>query len=91
MNSTAVAVVVLLVAIGGLISYVAVVGYNNWQTGLAYDRDIGGYFEYADRASDAKVKADNFNKYINALESNGLTTGENSVWYTNQPTSQSRE
>lgn len=76
---------VILVALA--IIWVGSICYNNWQTGLAYQRDIGGFYEYADRASDAKIKAEDFNKYINALQVNGLTNGSNSVFYTNQPTS----
>src|SRR5574337_6405 len=60
-------------------------GYVNWQVGLAYDRDIGGFFEYADRASDAKTKSMYFDKFVSAIKKEGLDTGYSSVFYQNQP------
>lgn len=57
---------VILFAI--LIAWVGSIGYNNWQTGLAYQRDVGGFYEYADRSSDAQTKASYFNQYIDSLK-----------------------
>lgn len=63
-------------------------GYNNWLVGLEYQREIGVYFEYADRASDAKLKSENFNKYVSALEEHGLTEGATSIYFKEQPNAQ---
>jgi len=57
----------------------------NWQVSLQYQRDIGGFFEYADRASDAKTKSMYFDKYVDALNKEGLSSGYSSVYFQNQP------
>lgn len=72
-----------ILAVGvGVLGYGA---YNNWQVELAYERDVGGFFEYADRASDAHTKSMYFDKYVNAIKSEGLDTGYSSILFQNQP------
>lgn len=73
---------IILLLISGALIYGAV---YNWLISLEYEREVGKYFEFADRASDAKTKADYFNQYISALESEGLTTGASSIFFQEQP------
>lgn len=77
---------VILLAIIIIPSAVLVGGaYNNWIIGLEYQREIGVYFEYADRSSDAKVKSDYFNQYVEAIKEHGLDKGSSSVYFQDQP------
>jgi hypothetical protein len=61
------------------------IGVHNWLIILEYEREVEIYFEYADRASDAKTKADYFNQFIAAIEENELTEGPSSAWFQEQP------
>ena len=60
-------------------------GYYNWQVDLAYQRDVGVYFNYADRASDAVTKSMYFNQYIEALEKHDIISGCPSLYFCEQP------
>lgn len=60
-------------------------GINNWLVSLQYQRDMGGFFDYADRASDANTKLFYFDKYMQAIKDNELTQGDSSLLFTNQP------
>ena len=68
--------------IAGLLVYG---GMNNWFIVLEFEREIEGHFDYADRSSDASTKLEYFNKFIDAVEKNGLTNGTNSVFFQEQP------
>lgn len=73
-------ILVLLTAIGANGIYQGVV----WS--YEYDKQVGDYFELSDRASDVQIKAQYFNKYVDALERNGLTQGQSSIFF-QRPTS----
>lgn len=66
-------------------------GYYNWITDMAYQREIGIYFKYADRASDASTKSEYFNQYVDAIEKEGLTEGCTSIFYCEQPNAQLKD
>lgn len=68
-----------------LVVFIGNAGLQHYFIGMEYDREIGGYFEYADRTSSAEKKAEYFNNYVNALKENGLDTGYSSVFWTEQP------
>ena len=70
-------IIPLVLLIGG--------GINNWLVDLEYQREVGKYFEYADRAADAKTKLDYFNQYVTAIETEELNEGASSVWFQDQP------
>ena len=74
-------VVVFLIAFGAIT-------YYDWTINLEFEREIEVHFEYADRASDAGVKAAEFNKFIAALEEHELTKGPTSKLFQEQPNSQ---
>ena len=59
----------------------------NWLLVLEFEREIEGFFDYADRSSDALTKLDYFNKFIAGIEKHGLTTGKNSMFFQEQPKS----
>jgi hypothetical protein len=74
-------VVLLVMGLGVLVAG----GINNWIVDMEYQRNVETHFTYADRASDAVTKADNFNKFVGALEEHNLTSGHTSVWFQDQP------
>jgi hypothetical protein len=59
--------------------------YVNWQLTLEYERNVEVYFNYADRASDAKTKSSYFNQYMEALEKYDLIQGCNAIYFCEQP------
>ena len=72
----------LIVALFG---YLGAVQYNHWIVGMEYEREIERYFDFADSASDAKLKADYFNQFIASIEKHELTEGTTSVLFQEQP------
>ena len=87
MDSEEKAVVAFLIVIVGLTIYGIAITYVHWQADLAYERDLGGFFSYADEASDAKTKSDYFNQYVGYIESHNLTSGCDAVFFCEQPQS----
>ena len=83
--------IVSLVVMTIFIAYASIAGYNNWLVGMQYEREVGTFFTYADRASDAKTKADYFNQYVDALEKNNLIKGCGVMYFCNQPNAQLAE
>ena len=55
--------------------------YQDVTWSYQYDKQIGDYFELSDRSSDASVKLQYFNKFVDALERNDLTNGQTSVFW----------
>lgn len=81
------AMIIVLVIFAVFMAYVGIVSYGHWILTLDYKENIGGYFTFADQASDAKTKAGYFNQYVEAIEKAGLTKGCNSVYFCEQPNS----
>lgn len=77
--------IVVLGIIFGLLGFGIYAGITNYLIGLDYQKDIGGYYDYADRSSDAKTKSEYFNKYIDALQEHNLHTGVNSIFWSDLP------
>ena len=74
-----------------IVVYASIASYINWQVDMEYQRNVGTFFTYADRASDAKTKASYFNQYMTALEKYDLTEGCSSVLYCEQPNAQVKD
>lgn len=84
-NNESIGAIIFIALIIGLVGYVGIVTYGHWQAGMAYQRDFGGFFRYADEASDAQTKAEFFNQYVEYIEVNGLNKGCDAVFFCEQP------
>jgi len=49
--------------------------------GYDFQQKVGNWFILADSASDAKTKAFYFDKFVDALEKEGLTTGHSAIYW----------
>lgn len=76
---------VMAIIIIAIIVYGGITIYGHWQAGMSYQRDFGGFFKYADEASDAQTKAEFFNQYVEYIEANGLNKGCDAVFFCEQP------
>lgn len=73
--AAAVIIFILLMAWG---SWLAVdSGFKRYD----FDRNIGDFFELADRASDAKTKTNYMEQFVQSLQKHDLTEGETSVFF----------
>jgi len=68
-----------------LIAIIIIATIPGWLVSLKYNEEIGGFFKFADQASDAQTKSDYFNQYVEAIDKNKLTEGCNSIWFCEQP------
>lgn len=72
-----------LIAVGFLAVLIAVgviAGYTHYVNHIDYTAKVGGLFDQADRASDITTKREYFDRYIAAIEREGLHEGCNSVF-----------
>ena len=77
---------ILLVGLICLFCIWLIVGaWYNWTINMEYQRNVGIYFQYSDRASDAKTKSMYFDQYVTALEKYNLTTGCSAIYFCEQP------
>lgn len=76
------AVVILIALVIGGVVYAA---YQSVTVSYNFDRKIGNYFDLADKASDACVKSQWFNQFVQALKDNDLTSGQTALFFP-QPT-----
>src|SRR5437899_7913229 len=73
-------IVIALGIIIGLIGWAISFGIGAYYNGIAFDRAVGDKFELADSASNAYVKTAYFDQFVQAVQSNGLTSGQTNLW-----------
>lgn len=76
-GGTAVTAIVLII----LIVFCGFGGWNNTVVHYNFDKEIGDYFENSDRASTAVEKLGYFNQFLAAVEREGLTSGQTSIFW----------
>ena len=84
--SKEIAVLIILIMVMVITSAVLIYGvYYNWQVSMEYQRDIGKYYLYSDRSSDAVTKSMYFDQYMEAVKKYNLTDGCNAIFFCEQP------